>query len=180
MFHNRSKKKSHKNTKHWYRVSIYQLSLGGIMTAIATLLGIFGTFTIGGSGVYLISIVLFLMPLVLRLPMLIFSTIISVVLSDLFTGYIGYTWISCMAYLSAVLIIWLLNSLITLKITYLISTFVASLLVVAIFYLLSLGIPVFNHAQIINNTIATSIEVLIAFVVTNILYLPFKLIPKGH
>lgn len=155
------------------------MTLAAVMSALAILLGIFGTFTVGGSGVYLIGIVLFLMPLVLRLPALIISTVISIVISDLMTGYIGYTWISCIAYVSAVLIIWALNIFIKLKIIYIISTLLAAIVVVCIFYFLSLAIPAFSHARIIKDLIGTIIEVSIAFAVSNILYLPFKLIPKG-
>jgi hypothetical protein len=84
--------KTETKKKSWVPpISIYQIALAGMMTGLAILLGAYGTFTIGGSGVYLIGIVLFLMPLVLRLPMLVLSTIISVVITDLLTGYIAYT-----------------------------------------------------------------------------------------
>jgi hypothetical protein len=51
---------------------------------------------------------------------------------------------------------------------------------VGIFYFLSLSVPAFDHSRIIKDVIATVIEASIAFAMSNILYLPFKLIPKGH
>ena len=166
--------------KKYFRLSVYQISLSGFMCALGIVLGVYGTFYIGGGGVYLIGIVLFLMPLVLKLPALILSTLITVITADGMTGYIAYTWISCAAYLSATLIIWSFNIMFKLKFIYLISTFISSLVVVAVFYFFSMAIPWFSHARIISDVISTSIEVTAAFLVSGVLYLPFKLIPKGN
>ena len=88
----------------YFKLTIYQITLSGFMCGLGIILGIYGTFNLGGGGVYLIAIVIFLMPLVLKLPALVLSTIITIITADAVTGYLAYTWISCIAYLSAVLI----------------------------------------------------------------------------
>lgn len=73
-----------------YKSIVVEISLSGMLMALAIALS-FATFKIGGGGVYLIGIAVFVMPLLLRLPFALISGIASVVIADAISGYLMYT-----------------------------------------------------------------------------------------
>lgn len=135
----------------------------------------FATFKIGGGGVYLIGIAVFVMPLMLRLPFALISGIASVVIADAISGYLMYTWISTIAYGSAIIIIWL-SKLLKFKFIYVAGLVLASFVIVLIYYLLDL--VMFGKAYAIDDAIATLIQFAIVVPIVAIIYQPLKLVSK--
>lgn len=157
-----------------YKNIIYEITLSGLLMALAIALS-FATFKIGGGGVYLIGIAVFVMPLMLRLPFAFISGIASVVIADALSGYIMYTWISVIAYGSAIIIIWL-SKLLKFKFIYIIGLLIASFVIVLIYYLLDL--VMWDQSYATADAIATLIQFAIVVPIVSIIYQPLKLISK--
>lgn len=152
--------------------SIKQIVLTGIFTAAAILIGSFVHFPIFGSNVYLIGAVIFLMPIVLKMPFAIIGASISVVLSDLTTGWIAYTWISIIAYVGGVIIIKLFSYL-HFKFIYVIGVLVASLFAIATYFI---TMNIFDKAQAFSELWTDLIQFAIVLPIVIILYRPIKII----
>ncbi|TCG11732.1 hypothetical protein [Mycoplasma marinum] len=165
-----NKIKSKKN--NWYQYNhIKQIAISGLMVGVAVIVGFFGYFPLAGGNVYLLAAVIFLFPLVLKLPYAILSTISAVIMVDSLTGYIAFTWISIIAYVGAILIIWTMG-LLKIKIIFLLSTLVASAYLIFIF--LSLEWIIFGKSYALKDAIATTIQMSIVLPIVYIFYIPIK------
>lgn len=162
--------------KHNTSGHIKQIAMSGILVALAVIMS-FAHFTIGGGNVYLIGIVVFLMPLCLRFPYMLISAISSVVICDLITGWIAFTWISIIAYGGAVIIIWASTKL-RFGFIFIGGLIIGSIYAVTIYYLLESSIDSIGHSIAVKDAIATSIQFAIVIPITSLLYFPLKLIMK--
>lgn len=151
-----------------------EISLSGMLMALAIALS-FATFKIGAGSVYLVGVAIFVMPLMLRLPFALITGITSVVIADALTGWIMFTWISVVAYGSAIVIIWL-SKLLKFKLFYILGLIVASLVAVLIYYLLEM--IAFDKAIATADAIATLIQFAIVVPMVSLLYQPLKMVSK--
>ena len=151
------------------------MTLAGFLSALAIIVGIFLYFPILGGNLYLIGIIIFLLPLLLRIDFALISTIISVTITDVVTGFGQYTWISILAYSFAVLIIWLFSKL-KIKLAYMIGTLLGGAFIIIIYFFLELII--FDLALATRDLIATSLQILITLFIVSFLYYPIKIIAK--
>ena len=152
---------------------IIQIAFSGVFSALAIVLGFFAKFDLFGGHIYLIGIALFLAPIVLKLPFSIIVTSISILIVDWYSGWIAYTWISIIAYVSAIAIINVFKLFKT-KILYIVFTLIGSIIIIMAFY--ALESIVFEKSQVINDLIATSIQMAIVLLTVWILYLPIRLL----
>lgn len=93
------------------RSIVKHIALSGILAGLAILLGFFARFPLLGGNVYLIGIIVFIMPLLLRIDFALITAAISVVIVDLLWGWINYSWISVIAYCVPVIFIKLINKI---------------------------------------------------------------------
>lgn len=156
-----------------YGTLVIQIAFSGIFSALAIILGLFARFDLFGGHIYLIGIILFLIPIVLRLPFSILVTTISILITDWYSGWIGFTWISIIAYISSISIIHAFKFFKT-KILYILFTLIAALVLIMIFY--ALESIVINASMATNDLIATSIQMAIVLPSVWILYLPIRLL----
>lgn len=154
---------------------IKQISLSGILLALAVVLS-FATFNMGGSKIYLVGIAIFLMPLCLKFPYMIITTLTSILIADTINGWLAYTWISMIAYGGAVVIIWL-SKLLKLGIFYMASLVIASAFIIFIYYVLDM--QMFGKSWAIKDVVATSIQFAIVVPVVSLMYYPFKIVLKA-
>lgn len=157
------------------RKIVFNIVVSGFLTALAVLLGTFAWFPLFGGSVYLVGIVIFAMPLFLPFTYMLMSGTISVLLVDVFTGWVQYSWISILAYGAALIIIWTFVKL-RLALFYFVGLFIAMLVAVTIYYFL-IKVTI-DNAYAISTIIATSIQFTIIFPISILLYYPFKIIQK--
>lgn len=155
--------------------TIKQITISGVLTAIAILMGIFLHFPIFGGELYLIGIATFLFPLFLRLDFAIITTTISVVIADVLTGYGHYSWMSFLAYGAATIILWVFSRL-KFKFVYMLGAFVAALAIIAIYFWLEY--LTFDLSFALKDLASTSLEMSIVLITTSLLYFPAKIIAK--
>lgn len=74
--------------------------------ALALSLSFIPPIHIFGGAVYFVGIVTLAMPLLLRIKFALITGITSVVLADLISGWIMFTWISMIAYGISIILIW--------------------------------------------------------------------------
>ncbi|MCP4337154.1 MAG: hypothetical protein GY679_04900 [Mycoplasma sp.] len=92
-----------------YGQNIEQIARASIITALAIMAGMTG-FIKTGVSIYLTAAPLFLSTLLLKTNYSLLSTIISILIVDCITGWIGYTWISLIGYISGLIIVWLFSN----------------------------------------------------------------------
>lgn len=156
--------------------TIKQITLSGCLSAIAIVVGIFLHFNIFGGNLYVIGIIIFLFPLLLRIDFVIISSIISVSITDIFTGFGQYTWISILAYGFGVIIIWLFSKL-RFKLAYMLGVLLAGIFIIVAYFFLEL--IVFDLSIALRDLATTSLEILISLSVVSFLYHPTKIIAKA-
>ena len=153
---------------------VKDITLTGILTALAIVVGLFAHFPLFGSHVYLVGIVVLLMPLVLRLPFAIIGGILSVILTDLYTGWIAYTWISVIAYMAGIIIIYLFVKLFKIKLMFLLGLLLGSVAITLIYFVLIY--VVIDQAAAYDGLIANGIQFAIVIPSCALLYLPVRII----
>ncbi|NQZ29062.1 MAG: hypothetical protein HRT98_01620 [Mycoplasmatales bacterium] len=173
-------KKDRNRTKSNYqgydkKNTILQITISGMLVGLAILVGVYGHFQLSGGGVYLLAAIVFIFPLLLRLPFVILTTTISCIVTDWATGYIAFSWITLIAYIGAVMIIWLFQ-LTKNKFIFFISVLIASVYVILVYLLLE--IIVFDKALAYKDAIATTVQMAICLPIIFILYFPIKTIAK--
>lgn len=156
-----------------HRATIQQMTLTGVLTAIAVIVGAFAHFPLFGGQVYLVGAIVFLMPLILKLRYALIGTLVSVLLTDLITGWIQFTWISLIAYGVGTVIIFLF-SIPKMKLLFIPGLIIASLTIAAIYFLLELS--VFDKGLASSDFIASLVQFAIILPIVGILYTPVKLI----
>ncbi|NQZ66054.1 MAG: hypothetical protein HRT99_02415 [Mycoplasmatales bacterium] len=156
---------------------IYQISLTGILTSLGIVIGMFAYFPLGAGNVYLVGVILFLMPLVLKFQFALIGCLLSLLFTDLYTGYIATTWISLIAYSIGLLIIYWFR-LLDKKWLFIVGLILGSL-VVSIIYLI-LEFIVFDRAYAIADFWATLLQFTIIVPITSILYTPILIISKNN
>ncbi|WKX02805.1 hypothetical protein [Candidatus Mycoplasma mahonii] len=154
---------------------IKQITLSGLLIGLAIIIGLFLHFPLFGGQVYLIGIIIFVMPLFLRIDMLIISAISSVVLVDVISGFGQYSWMSAIAYGLAIIPIWLMLKL-QFKIFYFISLIISSLIIIATYYFLER--ITFGSALAFKDFLATSLQMAIVVPIVIMLYWPLKMASK--
>lgn len=153
--------------------SVKQIALTGILVALAIIVGAFAHFPLFGSQVYLVGIIIFLMPIVLRMPLAILGAIISVVLTDLITGWVAYTWISIIGYTLATVVL-RLASLMKFKFTYMPALIFASGIVITTYYVFTF--LAIDKSLADKETLTNLVQFAIIIPVVAILYTPIRLI----
>ena len=136
---------------------IHQIVLTGIFCSIGILVGAFAHFPIFKSSSYLVGIVVFTFPFILKFPFLMIGTNITIFFTDLTTGWLFGSWISMIAYSLGVIIIWLFykfanNNLIFLAL----SLALASATITTIYFLLEM--LVWDVSYAISDLWATMIQ----------------------
>lgn len=158
-----------------FKNEIKHIVLSGVLLGLAIIIGVFAHFPLFGGTVYLIGAIVFVLPLVLPFGYAIITGVIAVALSDVFSGWAAYCWISIIAYGLAITIIWLFTR-INLKITFLIGMVFAALeILVAYFFLEWI---VFDKALAFSDLAATAIEMIIVIPIASMLYFPLRLVGK--
>lgn len=152
---------------------VYEISLSGILSAIGIMVGLFAFSPIGIGKIYLVGIIIFLMPLILRLQFALLSGMIILVFTDLYTGYIVTTWISMIAYLVGIITIFLFT-LSKKKWFFIIGLIIGSLLTTTIYFFLEYF--KFDMAYAIADLWTTLIQFAIVIPITTLLYVPILLI----
>ncbi len=152
---------------------VRQTTLSGIMSGLGVLLGAFGHFSIGTGGVYLIGIIIFLLPIVLKMHFAFISSTVIILLTDLINGWIAFSWISFIAYTISIIIIFVFCSL-KFKGSYFLGILLASLVNILIYF--SLESIIFGTTYAIKDLIATVVQFSIIIPITYMLYFPFKTI----
>ncbi len=171
-----SKKSSSKKYQGYHSHNIIlQITISGLLVALAILIGIYGNFKIGGGGVYLLASIVFLFPLLLKFPYILLSTMSSCIMTDWLTGWIAFSWITLIAYTGAVTIIWLFQ-LTKFKIAYFLGVFLGSVFLVMTYLLLEM--TVFDVSIALKDAISTTIQMLICIPILWILYFPIKAVSK--
>ena len=155
---------------------IMQMTLSGCLVALAIIFGMFLHFPILGGHLYLIGIIIFLFPLFLNLFFTLLSTIIAVTINDIFTGLPQYVWISILAYTIAIIIIWVFAKF-KFKFTYIIGTTLGGIWIIASYFLLEWS--TFGLSVAFKDLLATSLEILIVWFITSIIYYPTKILSKA-
>ncbi len=154
---------------------IQEVALMGVLLTIAIVFGMTG-FLKMGAGIYLTAVPLFLSPLILRFYWSIIVTIVSVVVVDLITGWIGFAWISIIGYSSGTIIVWFFYSF-KKNFIFCLGVIFASIFIVFI-YTIMWWIIQKDYAMAIEMMIATSIQMSSVSVITIILFFPIKKIAK--
>ena len=152
---------------------VYEITLSGLLVAIGIVLGVFATFNIFGGAIYLVGIVAFLMPIILRLRFSIIAVLITITITDLIHGYIIYVWISLIAYGVATIIIWMFSKL-RLKILFMPGLLLASVSVISIYFFLE--VLVFDRAMAIKDLYANLVQFAIVIPCVSLLYTPILLL----
>lgn len=152
---------------------IKHIALSGVLTALGIVLGLFAKFPLFGSNVYLVGIVVFLAPLILPFSFSFFTGTIIVILTDIFSGWGAYCWISFIAYGLGIMIVWLFSKM-KLKTFFLLGLIMASAATTLIYFILSFVI--WDLSRAISDLAATSIQFLIVVPVISMLFWPIKLI----
>ncbi len=169
---------NHKKYQGYHKENtILQITISGMLTAIAVLIGIYGHFTIGGGGVYLLAAIVFLFPLLLRLPFVILTTVISCIITDWATGWIAFTWITLIAYGGAVIIIWAFN-LNNKRYSYFLGTFLGASYLIVVYLVIEMVVPAYGVSLALKDAIATTIQMAICVPIVWVLYLPIQTIAK--
>ena len=154
-------------------ISIKQIATSGVLVGLAVLLGAFARFPLFGGNVYLVGVIIFLMPLMLKYAYALASTLIAIVLTDLIGGWIAFTWISMLAYGTAVSIIYIF-SVAKSKFIFIPGLIFGSMAAIAIYYFMELA--VFDHAIAISDLYTTSIQFAIIIPIVALVYTPIKII----
>ncbi|TCG11207.1 hypothetical protein [Mycoplasma todarodis] len=157
--------------------TILQITISGMLVALAVLVGVYGHFTLGGGGVYLLAAVVFLFPLFLRLPFVVLTTAISCVVTDWATGWIAFTWITLIAYGGAVMVVWLFQ-LTNKRYSYFIGTLLGSVYLVLVYMLIEMVVPAYGVALALKDAIATTVQMAICVPIVWILYFPMKTVAQ--
>lgn len=155
-----------------YKSPIIQISLTGVLTALAILMGAFAYFPWFG-GVYLVGAIVFLMPLILKFWYSLIGTLLSVFFTDLITGWIQYTWISLIAYSVGIIIIFIF-SIPKIKLLFIPGLFIASLVITGIYFVLLWVMK--DRAYAIFSSWGTMLQFAIVIPLTSLLYLPIKIL----
>lgn len=153
--------------------TIQQITLTGVLTALAVLIGAFAHFPLFGQQVYLVGAIVFMMPVALKFRYSLIGVITSIVLTDLITGWIQYTWISIIAYVIATIIIWVF-SLIKLKMVFIPGLVIGSVAAIAIYFFLELS--VLDKGIAIDGLLTNLVQFAIVIPLASLIYLPVKLI----
>ena len=159
-----------------HKIFIQQISLTGIISALGVILGIISNFPLLGGRVYLVGSIIFIMPLILRFYFMVIGTFIIILLTDFFSGWLAYTWISMLAYLSSIIIIWLFLKKKN-KYWFTFSLFIGSITNIFIYFVFEY--IVFDQAQAISDLISTSIQFLIVIPISLFLYYPIQKIKNN-
>ena len=149
------------------------MTLSGLLVGLGIILGTFATLHIFGGAVYLIGIVAFLMPIILRLKFSIISVLVTVAITDLINGYIIYVWISLIAYGVATIIIWMFSKL-RLKILFIPGLLLAAISIVGIYFFMEL--ITIDMAMAIKDMFANLIQFAIVIPIVSLLYTPILLL----
>ena len=152
---------------------IYEMTLSGLLVGLGIILGTFATLHIFGGAVYLIGIVAFLMPIILRLKFSIISVLVTVAITDLINGYIIYVWISLIAYGVATIIIWLFSKL-RVKKLFIPGLLLAAISIVGIYFFMEL--ITIDMAMAIKDMFANLIQFAIVIPIVSLLYTPILLL----
>ena len=159
--------------------TIKQISLAGVLSALGIILGLTGMITIFGSNIYLCGIVIFLTPFVLKMPYALISSSVIIVMSDLITGWIAWTWISLLAYLVPVLLIGLLFHFKKSKEfisknspTYFGILMISGAYAILIFFVMSL--VVFDYSYAFSSIIGNVVQYTIVAISTYLVYIAIK------
>lgn len=158
------------------KISIQDITLTGIFAAISITVGIFGQFKIGGSGIFLIGIPIFISVIFLKLPLALISASISLVIADLWGAYISHTWISLVSYLPALVIVWAFSKL-KLKFLFFIGLIIASGYIILMYYILER--IAFGTGYAVKDIIPNVIQFSIILGTVSILYYPALLFERS-
>ncbi|MCK5806862.1 MAG: hypothetical protein KAG91_00530 [Mycoplasmataceae bacterium] len=152
---------------------VYEITLSGFLVSIGIIIGAFATFHIFGGAIYLVGIVAFLMPIILRFRFSIISVLITVIITDLINGYIIYVWITLIAYTVSTIIIWMFSKL-RLKLLFIPGLILASISVISVYFFMEA--LVFDRAMAIKDMYANLVQFAIIIPVVSLLYTPILLL----
>ena len=154
---------------------IKQITLSGMFLGLAIIVGAFGNFNIFGGSLNIIGIVIFVLPFFLKIQFSVITTALSVSIVDVIHSWGFATYISIIAYVGALLIMYL-SKIIKLKIMYFVFLLISALWVIFIYYILER--LVIGQDFAIKDIISTSIEMGAVVVSCLFLYIPMRIISK--
>ena len=151
--------------------------VAGLLVAIASIVGMVAKFPLFGGNVYLVGLIIFMMPILLRIDFAIISMAVSVVITDLMAGWIYNTWISIIAYLAAVIIIWGFNKIPILNWVALpVGFVVASGATIIIYFVMEYAF--IDKSIAFSDTLATLVQFAIIIPALIIVHRPLKMLSK--
>lgn len=146
---------------------VHQISIAGMLCALGILLGSFGAIKILGGSIYLCAIPIFLTPMFLRIEFSLMTTLATILMVDLISGWIAFTWISLVAYMGSVLIInFYPNN--KKQINYYASIMIACAYAIVVYFFLEW--IAFDFAYALKDLVYTSIQFAICIPVIILLY----------
>lgn len=154
-----------------FKNEVYHIALSGILLGLALVVGFFAHFPLFGGNVYLVGAVVFVMPLALPFRYSFITATLAVILTDIYTGWAAYCWISFIAYGLATCVIWFFSKS-KAKWVYIIGLLLGALVIVWSYFILEW--LMFDKSIAINDAAATAIELAIALPITIALYYPIK------
>lgn len=159
-----------------FKNEIYYIALSGVLLGLALIVGFFAQFPLFGGHVYLVGAVVLIMPLVLPFRYSFISGVLAVILTDVYSGWAMYCWISMIAYGVALCVMWFFSKSNS-KWIFIIGLLISAAMIIWIYFVLEWG--VFDKSIAISDVIATSIELAIAVPIAATLYHPIRLVVKA-
>ena len=142
---------------------------------LAIILGFIGKFYLAGGFISLVGIVIFIMPLFLKPAYLLITVPTTVVIVDAISGFLSESWISVIAYTTAVLII-MLTKIFKFKVLYMVGVLIGGAVIIVGYYL---GETIlYDHAYAKTSLIPNLIEFGIVIPVVWMIYFPMKIVSK--
>jgi uncharacterized membrane protein len=160
-----------------YQNKILEICWAGLLCGLTILLPRIAYFKIGGSGVYLCAAVIFLYPLFLKFKLGFITTLTSVILVDLVTGYIAFTWITIVAYGGSIIIVYLFYYFNNWYFYFFGLLIAFGFSIFAYFFLSWI---IIGEAKAINDLVATLIQSGVCFIVICVIYPMIKVLKKQN
>lgn len=151
------------------------IALSGMLMALGLSIGWF-YIPILGRNIYIVAIAIFLMPLILPIGYTITTAAFTVALSDIITGWAQWSWVSVIAYVAGVTIIWFFAKS-GRKILFIVGMLIASSVISFVYYILFLIIE--DNSVAIMSIFGNLIQAGITIPISTILYFPIKKISKS-
>lgn len=158
-----------------YNQHAKSIALSGMLMALGLSIGWF-YIPILGRNIYIVAIAIFLMPLILPIGYTIITAALTVALSDIITGWAQWSWVSVIAYVAGVIIIWSFAKS-SRKILFIIGMLLASAVISFVYYILFLIIE--DNSVAIMSIFGNFIQAGITIPISTILYFPIKKISKS-